>query len=380
MTANPIDLVGGLDTTGNVSKVDFVAWVKARVRERVADASEINSTDLTGQYCVYVAALKHFFDLDSADHTTADDGSACLVDSAGNRFKLSVFLGFPTGGTAGQLPYKNSSTDGDVIWATPPAAREVLAAGRTYYVRTDGNDSNNGLTNSSGGAFLTLQKAINVCLALDLNGHNITVQIGNGTYTSGVNLSSAFLNGGVTLTGNTTTPSNVVINTTSANCIQANNPGVVLNVQGVKLVTTTSGNGVASLNGARINITGNIECGIMGGGSNGFHMYAQHGSIAISANYLISGGAQAHWYAIDGGYFIGNGLTITLSGTPAFSIAFARADRVGILDVNGNTFSGSATGTRYSANGNSVIYVNGAGATYLPGSVGGAMATGGQYY
>lgn len=44
------------------------------------------------------------------------------------------------------------------------------------------------------------------------------------------------------------------------------------------------------------------------------------------------------------------------------------------------TFSGTgATGTRYVAGANAVIYTAGGGASYLPGNAGGSVETGGQY-
>ena len=73
------------------------------------------------------------------------------------------------------------------------------------------------------------------------------------------------------------------------------------------------------------------------------------------------------------------GVTVTITGTPGFSGAFAEADDLGFVNYNGPIFSGAATGKRYGATLNGVIDTNGAGATYFPGNVGGTTATGGQY-
>jgi hypothetical protein len=105
-----------------------------------------------------------------------------------------------------------------------PGGREILTANRTYYVRTDGNDGNDGLSNASGGAFLTIQKAINVVAGLDLSIYNVTIQIADGTYTAGATVNAPWIGAGdITLQGNVSTPANVVISTTSAHCISVQN-------------------------------------------------------------------------------------------------------------------------------------------------------------
>lgn len=78
------------------------------------------------------------------------------------------------------------------------------------------------------------------------------------------------------------------------------------------------------------------------------------------------------------GAIIANVLTVTLSGTPAIG-TYATCTGISFIDHRSITFSGSATGTRYNAQSNSVINTGGGGASYLPGNSAGSTATGAQY-
>ena len=64
------------------------------------------------------------------------------------------------------------------VW--PDGAGVPLPGAATYYVRTDGSDSNSGLANTPGGAFLTIQKAASTV------GANGTVRVQPGTYNESV--------------------------------------------------------------------------------------------------------------------------------------------------------------------------------------------------
>ena len=72
-----------------------------------------------------------------------------------------------------------------------------VAHAAQYYVRTDGSDSNTGTANSSGGAWLTIQKAVNTAVAGD------TVTVVAGSYTKYV-LSARSGTAGNPITFNTT--------------------------------------------------------------------------------------------------------------------------------------------------------------------------------
>lgn len=258
-----------------------------------------------------------------------------------------------------------------------PASREILSANRTYYVRTDGSDSNTGLVDSAGGAFLTIQKAIDTVAALDLSTFDVTIQVGAGTYTATNALKTLIGAGEVTILGDATTPGNVIISTTSADCFSASNIAGRWKLNGLKLTTTTGGLSI-NVQGPTVSLDFlNIEFGAAPGG----HISAAFGAyIAIQGNYSITGNAPRHISATNLAVVAARAsLTCTLTGTPAFSVVFANAARLGNIEANIITYAGSATGTRYAVIGNAAINTGGGGANFFPGNAAGSTTPDGEY-
>lgn len=250
--------------------------------------------------------------------------------------------------------------------------REVLTAARTYYVRTDGSDSNTGLVDSAGGAFLTLQKAVTAIRALDRSTYNVTVLIGAGTFTSGISVIGWGPGlGGVYFTGAGAT---TIISTTSENCIFVSDGAKIIPAQ-MKLETTTSGNCLHAYGGT-ISIGAGIEFGTCAGTA---HAVAQLGGvIELTSAYTISGNATLHMYCDSSIIYTGATVTVTASGARAFTI-FAASLSAGVIFGSGGTYSGTFTGKRYEVSLNGVVQTYGGGANYFPGNAAGTTATGGQY-
>lgn len=258
------------------------------------------------------------------------------------------------------------------------SARERLTGNRSYYVRSDGSDSNDGLANTSGGAFLTIQKAIDtVCGDLDLSTYNAYIYVGDATRTTGIVLKRYVSSGGVILiVGNSATPANCVISTTSADCISTNDYAGLYSIDGFKLNTTTAGTALLSSGLASYVSLKNMDFGAC---ATAHISVANNSSVVVDSNYSITGGAPWHFGTFSNGSVTVSGKTITLTGTPAFGTAFALAQTSSLIVANGNTFSGSATGARYNVSLNAVAFTAGGGINYFPGNSAGSTATGGQY-
>lgn len=264
---------------------------------------------------------------------------------------------------------------GPALFGGSSYIREKLTADRTYYVRTDGSDSNTGLVDSSGGAFLTKAAALAAAARLDCSTYDVTIQVRDGTFTGAAALPLMIGSGTFTLIGNTTTPANCIISRTSADAISAVDCGA-WTVRGFKLQTTTGGNGISAQGRTTIRFN-TIDFGTVAGAH---HIYAAFGAnVLITGNYSITGAsAYAHMTAAFGGYIQNYSTTVTLTGTPAFSI-FALATGAAKIDSGSVTYSGSATGQRYLIEKLSFCETNGGGINYFPGNSAGNCQSGGVY-
>lgn len=261
--------------------------------------------------------------------------------------------------------------------------REKLTAARTYYVRTDGSDSNDGLSNTSGGAFLTIQKAIDTAATLDVSIYSVAITIGAGTF-DGATLKSFVGAGRVNIAGQgvTTVVRTIAVGGTGycfGNPSDAGHDGVY-SISSLKMETLVSSrNALDFVYGFNAQVVfGNVNFGAFTSGS---HIRAGRGAIVTNAGqpYTISGGAAFHAVAVESGQIRFQSATITITGTPAFSSSFAEASRGGTIAAFGNTFSGSATGARYGCSNAGGVYVAGAGTTYLPGNAAGTATSPGWY-
>lgn len=278
----------------------------------------------------------------------------------------------PTGGATGTKLAKASAADLDVAWV---ADRELLTANRTYYVRTDGSDSNNGLANVAGGAFLTIQKAMDVAKGLDFNGFTVTVQVADGTYTGAVTVPVMTGQAGTSnlvIQGNAGTPANVVVNVTGNNCFTVGGQARVL-VKDMELQSSNYAFYVPD-SGSQLFFS-NLRFGACAGGH---ILTALGGQAQATGNYFITGGGAEHVHADSEGVIEIGSRTITLVGTPAFSSQFASASG-GTIRMFGNTFVGSATGKKFSATFGGLIQTFGAGVNAFPGNTAGTVSQGGVY-
>lgn len=271
-------------------------------------------------------------------------------------------------------------SDGSNYWGLSQPIQCSLGAATTFYATPSGGSStNNGLSASSPldsitHAYQLAQGAFNA------NGQTVTIQSAAGTYSSAQQLigpisgqGNTFAQGSifpVVIQGDAVTPDNVIISV-SGNSFGAMQVlgGADVMIQGFKLTASSAGNDVYS-EGSKA-VLKNMDYGAA------FSVQiasSRESHVQLMPPYTISGGAGCHILESGGWISYETTGTVTLTGTPNFSTAFACPQYPGEI-VNDFTpaFVGSATGLKCSASLNGITN----GSSTWPGS-GTTTSTGGQ--
>lgn len=252
--------------------------------------------------------------------------------------------------------------------------REMLEGPRTYYVNTAlGDDAQDG-TAPGPGAFSTVHRAVEALKQIDSGGHDITVQLADGTYTLSqvLRLDTPLIGGGrVILLGNTTTPSDVTLEA-GGDVIAVDAGQLVL--RGLALRNTGAASRALAVGAGATVALDDVVFGSAGG-----HIEVTGGRLLVEGAYGIDGGADTHLVVAEGGVFVGNGHVVTLTGTPSFGTAYLVCRETGVAKMAGQSFSGSATGVRFVVSTNAIVDTNASGLGFLPGDQAGTVQTGGIY-
>jgi hypothetical protein len=279
-------------------------------------------------------------------------------------------------GTTDQVLVAKPSLDPPYQFAAASGGggRELLTGNRTYYVRTDGSDSNNGLADSSGGAFLTVQKGVDTICGLDCGTYQATLQLqASQTFTQNLilkptvgSLAPIIQTSGSIATLTASSGSTVTIKSyarwglKNVRLTQPSDVCIFVDVGGLLLFPNSAGVQFGSCAYAIQN--------------QGF-VFADENS--LGSTITISASQSAFLRGVYNSYSDFTRCVFTLTGTPSFSIAFAFLGYGAVATFLSGSHSGSATGKYYDVQQSAMV--RGYSAGNLPGNTGGTTATGGIY-
>jgi hypothetical protein len=264
-----------------------------------------------------------------------------------------------------------------------------LAATKNVYVRTDGDDANDGSANDAMHGFKTIQAAINyVTSNYNLQTYNVYIMVGPGHFgafqcvkyqaSSGI---IVIIGSGKDVTFIERTNGSLVLLLTSAGeySIQESTMQwtITEDSPGASIFYANSGSSLSLYN---IKCVAN-ELGVTSAGSTLAAIRASGGKIRNSSgcemqcNGLTSG-SRLLALMQDGGVYNFD-YDMAVSGRCS---VFERASNGGVFNVPATppVFVGTMTGKRYEITGNAVVTTK-SGANFFPGDVAGTTSSGGQY-
>lgn len=353
------------NSAGTTSKINFTAAPFVGIVHGKEDLREY----LTGNRSYFVSP--NGVDSNSGQETgtatvTFTNGSPNIGWTAHGKSVGEVFY-LTTGGTLPTNFAAPTSTASNLVFVKTVVDVNTITVAAT----SGGSDITAGSAGSGThtahavSPFLTVQKAIDVVASLDCSIYNVTTYVAAGTYAGGLaaggcTLKQVLGSGTMAIIGAGSTT--IFSDTTSNGGIWAASCGS-WTINGIKITSTYWGLFAA---GGTTNLTMTaVEFGACTTGS----MSLVTGARLRIYYYTISGGGAYH-ISVDQAFFTCVSVTVTLTGSPVFSTAFARVSNLGYATFEAVTFSGSAGATtpRYTVTDHGVIYVAGAGTTFLPGT------------
>jgi len=251
---------------------------------------------------------------------------------------------------------------------------QLGAAGTITVNALSGNDATGNFANP----FQTLQGAWNWLLSnINVAGNILTANC-SGAFAAGINAVTPVQGAG--------NYDRIVFNFAPGSTLNTASDGFI--ASGGAAFTVTGGLTLSSSGGSGLRIYDDGKIGYGGVNfaacANDHIVVAENGRATPLASYTVSGGAQCHMQAYDAGRVRPGaelGAIVQVTGNPTFSNAFAYCNAASIISLPSSalSFSGAAVGQRYYAGLNGVIYTQGAGASFFPGTIAGTTTAGGQY-
>lgn len=343
------DIVDIADLNGNMDILDNAVNGKVdKVTGKQLSTNDYTAAEKTKLAGVATGANNYLHPNHTGDVTSTGDGVTAIaagvivnadVNAAAGIDASKIGTGVVSNAEFGYLDGVTSGIQGQLNGKAPMVTTpQQTTADITYYVRTDGNDNNTGLANTAGGAFRTIQRAINV--VPDIVNHTVVINIANGTYAETVSVYGFGGSGAVAFNPSTATinDSLMINDMIVARC------SIPIIIKGIKAISTSTD---AFSVWDSINVqflycksdsTALNNTGILGNCSK-VYMY---GCITSNKNYGIYGALNADMFSFSNsglgnvvGTYAAEGGRVSITGTSPVGTLPSATGNSGLILSNG---------------------------------------------